>query len=169
MARRLYTDEERASVYVALAVNDGNVARSARDTGIAESTVRDWKFTWEREGVPLEVQTLADSIATGFVADAERVRDKALKALELAIDTGELKNDKLITVVGVLEDKIRLGKGLATSRSETVHSLPDPQEVQHQLAAAVLQVLSTAKERELDIIDAEIVEETSDLALPAAR
>lgn len=169
MSRRIYSDEERASVYVALAVNDGNVARSARDTGIAESTVRDWKQTWEREGVPLEVQALADSIATGFVADAERVRDKALKALELAIDTGELKNDKLITVVGVLEDKIRLGKGLATSRSETVHSLPDPQEVQHQLAAAVLQVLSTAKERELDIIDAEVVEETSDLALPSAR
>lgn len=168
MARRLYTDEERAAVYVALAVNDGNVARSSRDTGVAESTVRDWKQTWDAEGVPLEIQNLADSIATGFVHDAERVRDKALKALEQAIDAGEVKSQNLITVVGVLEDKIRLGKGLATSRKETVHSLPDPQEVQNQLAGAVLAVLEAARDRELDIIDAEVVEASPE-ALPAAR
>ena len=168
MARRLYTDEERAAVYVALAVNDGNVARSSRDTGVAESTVRDWKQQWEADGVPLEIQNLADSIATGFVHDAERVRDKALKALENAIDAGEVKSQNLITVVGVLEDKIRLGKGLATSRKETVHSLPDPQEVQNQLAGAVLAVLEAARDRELDIIDAEVVEASPE-ALPAAR
>lgn len=168
MARRLYTDEERASVLVALTVNDGNVARSSRDTGVAESTVRDWKQQWDREGVPLELQTLADSIATGFVHDAERVRDKALKKLEDAIDAGEVKAQNLITVVGVLEDKIRLGKGLATSRKETVHSLPDPQEVQQQLAGAVYAILDAAQKRELDIIDAEVVE-TSPEALPTAR
>lgn len=152
MARRTYTDQDRANVYVAMRVNDGNIARSSRDTGVPEATVRDWRDTWEREGGPsTEVLELAAGAATDFVIDATRVRDKALAELERQIDAKEVKPAQLIAAVGMAEDKIRLAKGLATSRSETVQKLPDPEELRSKLAEYIIEALSKADERDEDI------------------
>lgn len=152
MARRTYTDQDRANVYVAMRVNDGNIARSSRDTGVPEATVRDWRDTWERDGGPTaEVLELAAGAATDFVIDATRVRDKALAELERQIDAKEVKPAQLIAAVGMAEDKIRLAKGLATSRSETVQKLPDPEELRSKLAEYIIDALSKADERDEDI------------------
>ncbi len=149
--RRNYSDEDKASAYVALTVNDNNVTRAARDSGIPATTIRDWRKEWETEGVPNELLALTETVASDFVTAAERVRDLALEHLEQSIRTGDLKSEKLITVVGVLEDKIRLGKGLATSRSETVHKMPEPAELRDMLGSYVQEALEKTRQREDEI------------------
>lgn len=165
MAKRIYTDEQRASVYFALQVNNDNIARTSRNTGVPEATVRDWRATWERDGVPPEILNISEAVASDFVEAAEEVRDLALDTLRQQIVRGEVKAAQLIATVGVLEDKIRLGKGLATSRSETVHAV-DPAAIRKELEAYVLGALEAEAEREQDIIDAEF-EEITPKGLPA--
>lgn len=151
MARKLYNDADKAGVLVSLTVNDNNIKRTHRDTGIPESTIRDWRAEWDRDGVPPELLEVSETIATDVLGEMEEVRDLALVALKAAIKSGDLKNEKLITVIGVLEDKIRLGKGLVTSRSETVQSLPDPKELQELLGGYIRDSLDLAKKREEEI------------------
>lgn len=156
MAKRTYTDQDRANVYVALRVNNDNIARSSRDTSVPEATIRDWKNAWERDGgAPQEILELAAGAATDFVIDATRVRDKALLELERLIDNREVKPAQLIAAVGMSEDKIRLAKGLATSRSETVQRLPDPEELRAKLHEYIVETLVKTDERDADIRDSE--------------
>jgi len=155
MAKNRYTDEDKAKGHLALQVNAGNVLRSSRDTGIPEATLRDWKKSWEKDGVPIEILEYAEQFASDFVEDATRVRDLALAELEKAIRSGDLKSEKLITVVGVLEDKIRLGKGLATSRHETVQKLPDASELREVLGGYIAETMRDAAQREDDINEVE--------------
>lgn len=156
MAKRTYTDRDMANVYVALRVNNDNVARSARDTGVPESTVRDWRATWERDGgAPQHIIELAAGAATDFVIDATRLRDKALAELERLIDSGEVKPAQLIAAIAVTEDKIRLAKGLATSRSESVRVEIDPKEIRDQLASYIRDAAALADQRDKDINEGE--------------
>lgn len=156
--RRNYDDQDKAAVYVALTVNENNVTRTSRDTGVPPATIRDWRKEWETGGVPPEVMALTETVASDFVTAAERVRDLALEHLEQSIRTGDLKSEKLITVVGVLEDKIRLGKGLATSRSETVHKMPAPDELRETLGTYIQEALEKTQQREEEIKQTEGVE-----------
>lgn len=143
-------------MYCALQVNSGNIARSARDTGVPQSTVRDWRDTWERDGgAPEHIIHLAANAAADVVLDLTRVRDKAIAELERMIDSGEVKPAQLVATIGMSEDKIRLAKGLATSRSETVHSLPDPETLREQLQSYVLETLATTDKRDADINEGE--------------
>ena len=158
MARR-YTDRDRANVYVAMTVNNGNIARSARDTAVPEATIRDWRDTWDRDGGPSsDVLALAAGAATDFVIDASRIRDKALAALERLIDQGEVKPAQLVATIGMSEDKIRLAEGLATSRSETVQTLPSANELREKLKEYVLDALRVTDERDKDIRDGRVTE-----------
>jgi len=164
MGKRVYTDEERAAVFVALKVNEGNAARSSRDTGVPENTVRDWKARWASRqwDVPnLDHQEKATSEA---ITATERVRDKALLLLEDKL--GEVKPDKLATVYGILDDKVRLHRGLPTSRSESQLALPAAEEVRDRLIEGVRLALTAQREREQDIIEVD-VEEQAQVALPA--
>lgn len=158
MARRIYNDEHKASVYFTLEVNNGNIKRTARDTGIPENTIRDWRNEWEREGVPQEILSRTEAIAGDFLEQATDVRDLALEELKRQIQRGEVRAAQLVAAVGMLEDKIRLGKGLATSRSETVHTV-DAAALRKELEGYVLTALDAEAEREADIIDAEFTEE----------
>jgi transposase-like protein len=125
MARRVYSDEEMARAYFVLETNQGNVRRTARDTGLPISTLRGWVKEWEASGPP-DV-SLVEAEATNFVERAERVRDKALGVLESKLDTAT--PSALVATVGMLQDKISLARGLATNRTETVHSLPPTEEI----------------------------------------
>lgn len=167
MAR--YSDDDKAAVYVALMVNQNNIKRTARDTGIPASTVRDWRTTWEREGVPPELLEVSEGIATDFTDEAEEVRDLALTKLKAAIQTGDLKSEKLITVIGVLEDKIRLAKGLATSRTETVQALPPPEELKELFSGYIRDSLDQAKQREEDIVEVGVQEIIPNRELQATK
>lgn len=165
--RSKFDDHDRARVANALALNDGNIKRTARDTGIAESTVRDWKREWEKNGVPQEIVLAQTDENEKFVKDAVRVRDKYLSKLEELVDSADKVRD-VATVIGILDDKVTRAKGLPTSRTET--SGPSINVGLDEMKAALIGwaagVQSASAERRQDIIEVEAVEEQADPALP---
>jgi ribosomal protein L10 len=78
--------------------------------------------------------------------------------LEERIEEGTIKPSELITTIGVLDDKIRLAKGLATSKVEHSSSLPPAAELQAVLAGVVQGAIAAAERRD-EVIDAEVVSE----------
>lgn len=143
-----------AHAYVVLETNQGNVKRTARDCNLPESTIRRWRDLWLEEGPPDTTVVAAE--ATDFIEDAERVRDAALKVLEGKLDSAT--PSALVATIGMLQDKVSIARGLATSRHETVHALPSPQEIADTLGAVLQGAIQAAKARDHDIIDAEILE-----------
>lgn len=167
----VYDDDERASVFAALTANEGNVKRTSRETGLPEQTVRNWKKKWDREGLPAGVEEALPEALDEFVEQASRIRNLALTELELQVEAGEVKARDLITIVGVLTDKVRLVQGHATSRTEQV-SLGTPQEygaaAGAALAAFLDETVHAAEEREADIMDAEWSEQAQAALEPPA-
>lgn len=163
-ARRVYSDEEMARAYVVLQTNQGNVKRTARDLNMPISTVRRWRDEWEASGPPDTTQVEAE--VTDFVEHAERVRDKALVALESKLE--DATPSALVATVGMLQDKISLARGLATQRTETVHALPPAEDIAKALSTAMTAALHASHQRDEEIIDAEVIEIPTK-ALPAAE
>lgn len=160
--RSSYSDADKASVYVALVANDGNVKRVARETGFPESTVRRWRDEFEREGPPpLEDVQIAFE---GFVEEAGKTRDFALQTLHKKIP--DAKPGELITIIGVLTDKIDRARGMADRTVEHRHTLPSPDEIRAALRAARESAAEIHAHRDEEIEDAEILEPK---ALPAAK
>jgi transposase-like protein len=159
-----YTEQDRARVFVVLTANGGNVKRTARDTGLPISTVGLWKRAWEEQGPPdvNEVEVAAGD----FVDSAARVRDKALAELERKIP--DATPSALVATVGMLQDKISLARGLATSRSETVHALPPAEDIAKALSEAFQVAIDSARLRDAEIIDAEVIDLSSRRELTAA-
>lgn len=166
--KRTYTDEEKARAYTILQINDGNVYRTARDAGIPRSTITVWTKEWEADGVPDELVLQAIEESKEFVEEAEEVRFIALQKIRTLIPLcTEKQLQALGNITGILDDKIRLAKGLATSRSEKVVALPSPEELQEKLGSFLRSALSASKEREYDI-DLEVEEQPLGL-LPSAE
>lgn len=158
-SKRTYTDEDKANVLALLAANSGNVKRTARDTGVAEQTVRDWKKAGERGNTPSAVVALVPSAIEDFAVDAERIRDKALGALETALDAGQVTTRELVPIIGMLTEKIALARGQATQRTETVHALPSPEEFGTRLVQFLDQSFTRSLDREGEIVDADFTEQ----------
>jgi len=155
---KAYTDAEIASVYVVLTTNEGNVKRTARDTGVPENTVRRWKKKWESEGPP-QLDEI-EQVATDMISEAERVRDLALRKIEdrLREDKGTLA--QIVTAYGVLTDKIDRARGIGSSHHhEHKLTLPSPDEIRATLGALVEGVQAGHAVREDEIEDAEIIEQ----------
>lgn len=169
-----YTPEEKARVLVALDANNGNVKRTARETGVAEQTIRNWKKSVAREGVQSEVAAVLPAVQADFAEKTERVRDIMLNNLEAKALNDELSGRDLLMGVGILTDKLRITRGEATSRTEHVDAPASAEEigaaVQDYLGRAIL----AAKQRDHDIAlsDEDISEATWEQAprgeLPAA-
>jgi len=162
--RATYTEDQKASVFVALAANEGNVKRTARDTGIPVSTIRRWRDEWQR----LESLPSVDAVneAMGDFADkAETIRWKALVELERQLSTA--KPHDLIKVIGILDDKITRARGLADRTVEHRHVLPSAEEVRELVGSFAEATRQAALDRAEDIIDAEIVEQAPRRALPS--
>lgn len=169
MARRTYSEEDKARVFVVLATNQGNVKRTARDTGIPISTVRSWKVEWEETGTP-PLPEVVEVAAGEFLDDAERVRAKALIELERKIP--DATPSALVATVGMLTDKIQVVKGLATSRQEHTHALPPAEEMAKTLSEAFSAAIEAARTRDADIVEADLIEDAEILpfkALPQSR
>lgn len=162
--RTQFSDEDKARLYTALAANDWNVKRTARETGFSISTVRRYRDKFQSEPPSTE---LVEAAVGDFVADAERIRNLALVQLEAAIVNGEIKPRELVTAIGVLDDKITRARGLPTSRTETVSSFPSREELGELMGGFIVGAIEAAKQRHEEIVDAEIVEEAEPLALPA--
>ena len=157
MAKHKYDETDRAAVYLTLQVNKGNVARTARETGVPEATVRDWKKRFETD--PPDLETTAE-VLTDFTAKAERVRDKLLSQYEAALDAGKVNPDKMPVHIGIFVDKVQLLRGLATTRSEQVNGLPSAEQVR-ELAAGVFDAMRSAlvqAEERHNVIEGEFTE-----------
>lgn len=150
-------------MYVALVSSDWMVKRAARESGYSESTVRRWKAEFKSGNLP--AQEAVDAQVDGFLGDAEAVRGEALAILREKLP--EARPSELITVVGVLDDKITRAKGLATSRVENVHALPSREEMAELLAGAVEGAIAAAQNRQREIVETFVPAERP--ALPAAR
>lgn len=154
-ARRL-TEADKANVVATLAANGGNVKRTARELGLGPATVRRYRDQYAHGTGPSTGLVVA---AVGvFVDDAERIRNKALMMLEQRIDAGTIKPSELITTLGVLDDKIRLAKGLHTQQVNHTATLPSADDLREALGPIVQGAIEAAGRRHDEIVDAEIVE-----------
>lgn len=157
-----YTDEDKASIFVALSANDGNVKRTARETGLPVSTVRRWRDEWESGEEPsLE----AVEVAVGdFLEQAVTTRDLALQVLKEKVP--DAKPGELVNIIGMLDDKITRAKGLADRRVEHVHSLPSAEEIREALSGFAAGMHDAAIQRQADVTDAELREQPRGLPAP---
>ncbi len=147
-----YTEHDKARVYVVLQSNDGNVGRTARDTGLPEATVRRWKAEFATAPPPSEE---IDDALGEFLDKAESVQWKAIVALERRIDKDDVAARDLITIIGVLNDKITRAKGGAQSRVDHVHHLPSAEEIALAGKLMAQGAISAALERQAEIQESE--------------
>lgn len=170
MARREYSAEDKARAYVVLQTNEGNLKRSARDTGIPEPTLRRWRNEWASEGPP-PLDKIEQEV-TSYVGEMETTRDLSLRRIRERLESENIKDQgtlpQLATVFGILTDKIDRARGIADKRVEHVHALPSPDEIRGALTALVVGVQQGHAQREEEIEDAEIIEEPRALP-PASR
>lgn len=150
-ARRHYTDEDRAKVKLALDMNDGNIKRTARETGVAISTVRDWKTAWEKGGVPAVIEDALPAVRDEFVETTTRVRDKALRVAEEKLDADRTTAKDAAWIAAVLTDKIRLAQGQPTSRTETSSDGQSREEIRELFAGFVSSIREAAAQRSSQI------------------
>jgi transposase-like protein len=169
MAKRSYSAEDKAKVMAALAANEGNVKGTARETGVPEQSIRDWKKQAERRGLPAEVAEALPAVVDDVLERMETIRSKALDELEMQIEAGQVKGQALITSIGVLTDKIRLLQGQATDRKEIVTEGPTPEEMGIALQDYLKKTLAAGFQRDSEIVDAEYTEQASALPAPSSN
>lgn len=160
-----FSEADKARVFVALTANDGLVKRTARDTGVPESTIRRWKQDWHTNGPP-DTSELAEAVDS-FCDDMVVVRSEALTELRKKLPNAT--PSALIAVVGVLDDKIARVKGIGTSsRIEHKLVLPSATEARELMQGFLEAGVEAARRRDEEIVDAEFVEQPPK-GLPAAR
>lgn len=120
MPRRYESDEQAAALAV-LAVNGGNVSKTARELGIPRMTLRDWaaaRKLWpsvDAERVEDAKRDLAEAL--------ERVAWQLLDAIPGKIEAASLA--QVATGMGIAIDKARLIRGEPTVVSEDVTAARD--------------------------------------------
>lgn len=110
--RRRYSDEERAAALAALAANGGNVGRTARELGIAETTVRHWA-TGDRHP---EAAQMGERKKQDMATALEGVAWKLLRSLPKKVAKAPL--NQAATAMGIAIDKARLLRGEPTQIDE---------------------------------------------------
>jgi transposase-like protein len=154
--RSKYSDDDRARVNASLTITDGNVRKTARETGMPITTVRDWKKEWATAGVPAVVEAKTERAIEQFVAEAMDVRALALARLKEVLPM-ETKAKDLAVIVGIMDDKVRLATNKPTSISLNQTGLPAPEEVRALFAGYALGALESSRRREQDIIEADVI------------
>jgi transposase-like protein len=151
-----WSAEDKASAYVIWITNDKNVRRTSRDSGVPHGTLRYWVKEWEEEGPPEHVEEKIKEHAHDFVKHASRVRESAMNKLEELIPDAEVKQlSAIATVVGIMDDKIRLANGLATKRTETVHTLPSREDMRELMGGFAQGLVGAAEDRSKEVLEVE--------------
>lgn len=119
MARRTYSDKDRALVKVTLETNRGNVKRTARELTIPIATVRAMRDKWDREGLTAGIAEVLPQVTQDYVEGMTRVRNKMIVNLEGQVDADRLTPKDNLLGIGILTDKVRLVEGKSTSRTES--------------------------------------------------
>lgn len=113
MAKRRYSDKDKAESLAVLDANGGNVAKTSRDTSIPSNTLIDWR---DGRGVVSEVTEIR---CENRKALAEHLEDIAYKIVEAIPDKiGEANLVQLSTSLGISVDKMQLLRGKATAINE---------------------------------------------------
>lgn len=73
MARRHYSDNDRAAALAVLAANGGNLSRTARETGVPRATLQLWMAEPDRAAPPEVRQEKAFDLAAMFQAELDAV------------------------------------------------------------------------------------------------
>jgi transposase-like protein len=149
--RRKYTASDRAKVFAELEINEGNIKRTARNTGFPVSTVRDWKVEWEKGGVDTDTVEALPEVIGDFVEEATRVRDKLLMRLEQKVDSGDITAREIVPALGMLTDKIRAYQGLNDVKHQHTVNLPQLDEIESKLAGALKQLVAAGNRRQHEI------------------
>lgn len=158
-----YTPQQEAQVYLNLILNDGNITKTARETGMSRTTIYAWKKRWDTEGLGDDVRAMVDDQNNLFAAEAEALSFKALaKLAELIEMANEPKHIGMVNAaMGTLFDKVRLSKGLATRKTEHQVTLPSPEEARELLGGLARELGNAAAQRRgvVEVLDVEVVEE----------
>lgn len=160
--RASYSEQDKARVYLALTANSGNVKRTARETGVPESTVRNFKHEFE-DNPPDTAVVQAELESGDYVTQLETLRNELAVALRKKIP--DMTGNQLAVSYGIIDDKLTRARGLATERTEHVHTLPSAEEL--ALAGQMLATgaIEAAKQRQEELAQAEVRREQP--ALPA--
>lgn len=112
-ARRQWTDEAKAEILAALDANQGNVKRTAKECGVAVSTLRGWA---KGRGANAGVAKLRPQ-KKGELADAlEDIAWKIVELLPSKLEGAEMR--ELSTLLGVTLDKLLVLRGQPNNRTE---------------------------------------------------
>lgn len=179
MAKRVYTEKDQARVAVILQGNEGNIKRTARETGVAISTVRGWKTKWEKEGYPELSEELLEETREDYLLDLKEIVALATERLMdvLRSPGTKIPAKDLAQIVQHTIDKIRVIEGHATTRHETVHALPSAEEYRERLRGFLAEIVEAADNRQAEVIDVGLVEDVEEaefepvqpLGLPASN
>ena len=134
-----YTSDDKAAALAALEANDGNLRRTARETGIGDATLRRWRAeTDARKDAAVDAR-MPQARATL----ADRLRHFVDTALGVAPDKLHDANLRdVMTGVGIAIDKLQLLEGKPTSIDEVRDALSDDER-----AARVAALLDRARAR----------------------
>ena len=76
-----------------------------------------------------------------------------MRKLEELIPEAEVRQlSAIATVVGIMDDKIRLTMGLATKRTETVHTLPSREDMKELMSGFSEGLVAAATDRASEVI-----------------
>jgi len=133
VARRRYSDDDRATALLALEANGGNVSRTAREMGIPKATLIDWTKQPDRTDIRPEKR---DDLVVRLRDLQSKLLDEALKR----IDGAPL--NQLMTSFGIAVDKSQLLEGRPTEIHQS--------SIEHDLARITdddLEVLAAISDR----------------------
>ena len=145
MGKRTYTDADREQVRAALALNGGDVRKTARQTGIPRTTVITWRDKPKPEGIdalpPAVVEAAVEQIRQDkrgeIIALAWDLAADALRQSLVALPRASAQAAAI--VAGIAIDKAQLLMGEATSRAEVRGSVTHDVDLDN--IAAILSVL----------------------------
>lgn len=101
-----YSDKEKATVLAALDANEGNVALTARQSGVPDSTLRGWA---KGRGTPAEIAELREHKKEELSERLEAIAHQLVDALPGKI--GEASLQQTATSLGITIDKMQILRG----------------------------------------------------------
>jgi hypothetical protein len=109
MARRRYSDDERAAALAALDAHEGDVAKTARAVGVPRKTLEEWAKGRHHP----DVADLRQEKKTELADQLERLAYTLAAAAYGKIDPASLQ--QVLTSLGIAVDKMRLLREQPTS------------------------------------------------------
>ncbi len=143
--RRQYTDEDREAALAALAANDGNVLRTAKDLGIPVKTLRNWAKGRCHPELTTELAQMGQQKKETLAIALRDVAWQLAKAMPQKIGSATLL--QCATSLGIAIDKMQLLEGKATSIAGT-ERLSD-----EQRAARLQELAANARRRRLAVFE----------------